>query len=71
MIQVVTDNANNNIAASKLLDIRRPHIFWIFCGAHTVNLMLQDITLIKPIQSAIIMAREVTAFIYGHTLVLD
>jgi len=71
VVQVVTDNASNNIAASKLLDVRRPHIFWTFCGAHTVNLMLQDIARIKPIRSAIMMAREVTVFIYGHTLVLD
>ena len=27
VVQVVTDNASNNIAASKLLDVRRPHIF--------------------------------------------
>ena len=71
MVQVVTDNASNNIAVSKLLDVRRPHIFWIFCGAHTVNLMLQDIARIKSIRSAIIIAREVTVFIYGHTLILD
>ena len=27
VVQVVTDNASNNLAASKLLDVRRPHIF--------------------------------------------
>ena len=71
MVQVVTDNASNNIAALKLLDVRHPHILWTFCGAHTVNLMLQDVARIKPIQSALIIAREVIVFIYSHTLILD
>jgi hypothetical protein len=71
VVQVVTDNASNNVAAAKLLEVTRPHIFWTFCGAHTVNLMLKDIAKIKPIRSAIVMARAITVFIYGHTLVLD
>jgi hypothetical protein len=71
VVQVVTDNASNNVAAAKLLEVARPQIFWTFCGAHTINLMLKDIACIKPIRSAIVMARTVTVFIYAHMHVLD
>lgn len=68
---MVTDNASNNIAVSRLLARRCSVIFWIFCGAYTINHMLKDIALIKPIWSSIFISREVTVFIYGHTHVLD
>ncbi|XP_020266105.1 uncharacterized protein LOC109841555 [Asparagus officinalis] len=67
VIQIVTDGASNNMAASKLLLEKRPNIFWTTCAAHTVNLMLCDIAKIKPIRNAILMGRSVSVFIYNHT----
>ncbi|CAD6244450.1 unnamed protein product [Miscanthus lutarioriparius] len=43
VVQVVTDNASNNMGAKRLLEEKRPHIFWTSCAAHTINLMLQGI----------------------------
>ncbi|KAL8155677.1 hypothetical protein AgCh_000904 [Apium graveolens] len=43
VIQMVTDNASNNMAAVKLLRDKRPHIFWTSCATHTLNLMLEAI----------------------------
>ncbi|XP_019166931.1 PREDICTED: uncharacterized protein LOC109162702 [Ipomoea nil] len=43
VVQVVTDNASNNMGASKLLKEKRPTIFWTCCATHTINLMLQSI----------------------------
>ena len=43
VVQVVTDNASNNMGAKKLLFLKRPNIFWTSCGSHTINLMLQGI----------------------------
>ncbi|KAL5840515.1 hypothetical protein ACOSQ4_013123 [Xanthoceras sorbifolium] len=43
VIQVVTDNAINNMAAAKLLKIKRPQIFWTSCATHSINLMLESI----------------------------
>ncbi|XP_074352805.1 uncharacterized protein LOC141691938 [Apium graveolens] len=43
IIQVVTDNASNNMAATKLLREKRPHIFWTSCAKHTLNRMLEAI----------------------------
>jgi len=43
VVQVVTDNASNNMGAKKLLLEKRPQIFWTSCATHTINLMLQGI----------------------------
>ncbi|XP_020260066.1 uncharacterized protein LOC109836551 [Asparagus officinalis] len=67
VIQIVTDGASNNMAASKLLIEKRPNIFWTTCATHTVNLMLCDIAKIKLIRNAILMGRSVSVFIYNHT----
>lgn len=45
VVQVVTDNAPNNMAAAKLLKEKRPKIFWSSCATHTVNLMLEGINI--------------------------
>ena len=39
--------------------------------AHTVNLMVGDIAKIKPIQNTILMVRNVTVYIYSHTITLN
>ncbi|GJU39958.1 hAT transposon superfamily protein [Tanacetum coccineum] len=43
VIQVVTDNATNNMAAAQLLVTKKPNIFWTSCAAHTIDLMLEAI----------------------------
>jgi hypothetical protein len=47
VVQVVTDNASNNMGASKLLKDKRPTIFWTSCATHTINLMLEGNMFIK------------------------
>lgn len=44
VVQVVTDNASNNMGAAKLLKQKRPTIFWTSCATHTINLMLEGNT---------------------------
>ena len=41
VVQVVTDNAANNMGAATLLKEKRPTIFWTSCATHTINLMLE------------------------------
>ncbi|XP_062014189.1 uncharacterized protein LOC133730654 [Rosa rugosa] len=43
VVQVVTDNASNNMAAGDLMKLKRPNIFWTSSATHTLNLMLQGI----------------------------
>ena len=71
VVQVVTDNASVNVAAASLLAAKRPKIFWNGCAAHCLDLMLEDIGKLEPVQETIANARQVTAFLYAHTRVLD
>jgi hypothetical protein len=66
IVQVVTDNASNNMAAKDLLYIKRPNIFWSSCATHTLNLMLEGIGKMKKFKTIVDSARELTIFIYAH-----
>ncbi|XP_021320513.1 uncharacterized protein LOC8057237 [Sorghum bicolor] len=71
VVQVVTDNASNNMGANKLLEEKRPHIFWTSCAAHTINLMLQGIGNMARFRKVIDQAKSFTIFVYGHTRTLE
>ncbi|CAO2148778.1 unnamed protein product [Urochloa humidicola] len=66
VVQVVTDNASNNMAAKDLLYVKRPNIFWSSCATHTINLMLEGIGKMKRFTSTIEQAKGLTTFIYSH-----
>nr|XP_025877595.1 uncharacterized protein LOC112937328 [Oryza sativa Japonica Group] len=71
VVQVVTDNASVNTTAASLLTAKRPSIFWNGCAAHCLDLMLEDIGKLGPVEETIANARQVTVFLYAHTRVLD
>lgn len=66
VVQVVTDNASNNMAAKDLLFVERPNIFWSSCATHTINLMLEGIGKLKRFKTPIDQAKALTIFIYAH-----
>ncbi|KAK3185023.1 hypothetical protein Dsin_032309 [Dipteronia sinensis] len=41
VVQVVTDNASNNMATEKMLKEKMPKICWSSCATHIINLMLE------------------------------
>uniref|UniRef100_A0A8R7P818 BED-type domain-containing protein n=1 Tax=Triticum urartu TaxID=4572 RepID=A0A8R7P818_TRIUA len=57
VVQVVTDNASVNQAASTLLNAKRPNIFWNGCAAHCIDLMLEDVGKLPSVDSTITKAR--------------
>lgn len=63
---IITDGADNNLAAAKMLKEKRPGIFWSSCAAHTVNLMLEDIVKLPKISKYIDKAKALTLFVYAH-----
>jgi len=71
VVQVVTDNASNNMGAKKLLLEKRPQIFWTSCATHTINLMLQGIGNMARFKKVIDRAKAFTIFVYGHTRTLE
>lgn len=66
VVQVVTDNATNNVAAAKLLKQKRPSIFWSGCAARTVDLMLEGISKLPGFAKIIDQAKALTIFVYAH-----
>ncbi|XP_038711803.1 uncharacterized protein LOC120005997 [Tripterygium wilfordii] len=66
VVQVVTDNASNNMAAASLMEKKRPNLFWTSCATHMVNLMLEAIGKLPRFKNAIDKARALTRFIYAH-----
>ncbi|ESQ50742.1 hypothetical protein EUTSA_v10022981mg [Eutrema salsugineum] len=57
VVQVVTDNATNNVAASKMLKEKRPNIFWSGCAAHTMDLMLEGVSKLYGFSKVIYQAK--------------
>ncbi|KAH6756320.1 hAT transposon superfamily protein [Perilla frutescens var. hirtella] len=70
VVQIVTDNASNNMGAAKLLKEKRPKIFWTSCAAHTIDLMLESIAKQSRFKKVIDQARALTVFLYAHHKVL-
>ena len=50
---------------------QRPHIFWIPCAAHCIDLMLMDIEKICRVQKIVESGQNITTFIYNHTWILS
>ncbi|XP_050378351.1 uncharacterized protein LOC126795582 [Argentina anserina] len=71
VVQVLTDNATNNMAAATLLKKKRKHIFWTSCATHTVNLMLQGIGNLPRFKIVIEKAKSFTIFVYAYHKTLN
>ncbi|CAH1412781.1 unnamed protein product [Lactuca virosa] len=66
VVQIVTDNATNNMGAAKLLKEKIPSIFWTSCATHTINLMLEGIGALPRFKKILDQAKKLTIFIYAH-----
>jgi hypothetical protein len=71
VVQIITNNAANYVAAGRLLMERYRSLFWTPCTAHCIDLMLEDMGKTSFIKEVIDQARRVPKFIYNHTFVLS
>ncbi|XP_027350930.1 uncharacterized protein LOC113861986 isoform X1 [Abrus precatorius] len=71
VVQVVTDNGSNYVLAGKLLQAKRPHLFWTPCAAHCIDLILEDIGKIPRVKRTIQRGVTLVGFIYNHSLTLN
>ncbi|KAI3507987.1 hypothetical protein L1887_22986 [Cichorium endivia] len=72
VVQVVTDNASAYVKAGKLLEAKRPHLYWTPCAAHCIDLMLEDIgKQIPRVKSAIKKAIFANGYIYTHVQLVN
>ncbi|XP_019152269.1 PREDICTED: uncharacterized protein LOC109149078 [Ipomoea nil] len=66
VVQIVIDNAANNMGAAKLLKEKRPRLFWTCCATHSINLMLESIAGLPRFKKVLDQAKSLTIFIYAH-----
>ena len=71
VVQVITDNVANYVAAGRMLMDRYPSLFWTPCATHCIDLMLEDMGKIPFIKVVIDQARSIPKFIYNHAFVLS
>ncbi|XP_026443024.1 uncharacterized protein LOC113342839 [Papaver somniferum] len=72
VVQFITDNGSNFKKAGKDLMLEYPHIFWTPCGAHCVQLMLEELGSKLPrTKTAVILGKRLVTYIYAHFQVLS
>ncbi|KAK9995175.1 hypothetical protein SO802_024878 [Lithocarpus litseifolius] len=71
VVQVVSDNGSNYVLAGKLLEAKRPNLYWTPCAAHCIDLILEDIGKIPRIAKNLERAIQLTGYIYNHGGVLN
>ncbi|XP_026434341.1 uncharacterized protein LOC113331917 [Papaver somniferum] len=72
IVQFITDNGSNFKKAGKDLMLEYPNMFWTPCGAHCVQLMLEELGDKLPrIKTAVILGKRLVTYIYAHFQVLS
>ncbi|CAF2043845.1 unnamed protein product, partial [Brassica napus] len=64
VVQMITDNASNYVKAGKLLEAKRPNLYWTPCAAHCLDLMLEDIGKLEPVKNALQKCIFMSGYIY-------
>ncbi|RVW17907.1 hypothetical protein CK203_093586 [Vitis vinifera] len=71
VIQVITDNHSSYAMAGRLLELKRPHLYWTPCVAHCLDLMLEDIGKLPNIKKTLERAISLNGYIYNRSGLLN
>ncbi|XP_065865459.1 uncharacterized protein [Euphorbia lathyris] len=71
VVQFITDSAASNVLAGKLLEVKRPHLFWTPCAAHCIDLMLEDIEKLEVVSKTVKRAIKLNGYIYTRPGVVN
>ncbi|XP_015065814.1 uncharacterized protein LOC107011018 [Solanum pennellii] len=71
VVQIVTDNASENVKARRMMMGVYPHIYWTPCVAHCINLIFGDIIKVKPYASVFKKAIRIHSYISQRPLLLN
>ncbi|XP_019242058.1 PREDICTED: uncharacterized protein LOC109222111 [Nicotiana attenuata] len=71
VVQIVTDNASENVKAGDLMSVVYQHIYWTPCAAHSVNLIFGDIFKERPFSTVFNQAIRVHSYIVQRPLLLN
>jgi hypothetical protein len=66
---VITKNATNYVAASRLFMVRNWTLYWIPCVSHCIDLMLEDMGKISWIKEIVDSTRSVIIYIYKESYI--
>ncbi|KAI5444718.1 hypothetical protein KIW84_013119 [Lathyrus oleraceus] len=71
VVQLITDNGSNYVAAGKILTSKRSNMFWTPCVTHCIYLMLEDMGKIPKVDKVIKNGVKVVGYIYNHAFALN
>ncbi|XP_019167567.1 PREDICTED: uncharacterized protein LOC109163268 [Ipomoea nil] len=71
VVQVISDNASENVRAGKDLMELYPTLYWTPCAAHCINLMFKDIFEIRHFSVAYKRALKLSVYIHSKTKLLN
>ncbi|KAF0744360.1 hypothetical protein Ae201684P_018590 [Aphanomyces euteiches] len=71
VVSVVTDNAPSMRGARTIIEERHPQIICNGCAAHTLNLLVNDVSKLARFAEPLVQAKAITAFVMQRAQVLD
>lgn len=71
VVQVITNNTENHVLASRRLTEAFPTLFWSPCAFRCIDGMLEDIGKLEAISQIIESAKTITGFIYNNAAILN
>nr|GMD78365.1 uncharacterized protein LOC109165304 [Ipomoea batatas] len=71
VVQVISDNASENVRTGKDLMEVYPHLYWTTSAAHCINLMFKDIFEIRHFSMAYKRASKLSVYIHSKTKLLN
>ncbi|XP_070031283.1 uncharacterized protein [Nicotiana tomentosiformis] len=71
VVQVVTDNASENVKAGGMVEGAYKNVYWTPCAAHCINLILGDIFKEKPFSTVFGQGVRVHSYISQRPLLLN
>lgn len=61
---VITDNASNCKAAGNLVELYYPHICWVPCASHSLDLLIEDVGELEWVANVVKKAEFIVNFVY-------
>ena len=66
VVAVVMDNVANFKAAGRIPHEKNPHIVWVPCAAHCINLIMEDIGKLEEVHKTNEVGKTVIGLFYNH-----
>ncbi|CAI5931735.1 unnamed protein product [Closterium sp. NIES-64] len=67
VVAICTDGGSNYVSATKLLQKKYPHIEFVPCATHVLDLLLEDFDSMAWAQEVVPVATDMISFIRSHT----